>query len=73
MSATISIGSVKTMIVEGSAQRCIHIRLSRGAGAIASADQVIYNNTTVGAALDDLYSNPGNGGNQSIIQHLIWG
>ena len=62
MSTIISFGANKTLIIQPSGERSVNLIVSRSSGAVTSAGQIIYNNTTVKAALDDLYSNQGSGG-----------
>ena len=66
MSILISFGANKSLTIVPSAERCVNIVLSRSSGAVTSADQIIYNNTTVKAALDDLYSRPGSVGTSNL-------
>jgi len=65
MSTIISFGANKTLIIQPSGERSVNLIVSRSSGAVTSADQIIYNNTTVKAALDYLYANPGTGGASS--------
>jgi hypothetical protein len=62
MSILISFGANKSLTIEPSAERSVNIVLTRSSGVVTSSDQIIYNNTTVKAALDDLYANQGSGG-----------
>jgi hypothetical protein len=66
MSILFSFGANKALTIEPSSERCVNIILSRSSGFVTSADQIIYNNTTVKAALDDLYTNQGSGGGSSL-------
>ena len=65
MSILISFGANKSLTIEPQCERCVNIILSRYGGAVTTAGQIIYNNTTVKAALDYLYANPSTGGASS--------
>ena len=66
MSTIISFGANKTLIIQPSGERSVNLIVSRSSGAVTSADQIIYNNTNVKAALDYLYAHQGGGGSSSL-------